>query len=54
MAQVSMVVGSFDLHDQFFAKHQSNYLSNIVRILHYTGKRFNFYITRASGSTSAM
>jgi hypothetical protein len=43
MAQVSMVFGSFDLHDQFFAKHQLNYLADIVRILHYTGKRFNFY-----------
>jgi Type IV secretory system Conjugative DNA transfer len=42
MAQVSMVFGSFDLHDQFFAKHQLNYLADIVRILHYTGKRFNF------------
>jgi hypothetical protein len=40
---VSMVFGSFDLHDEFFAKHQLNYLADIVRILHYTGKRFNFY-----------
>src|SRR6202162_3404944 len=43
MAQVSMVFGSFDLHDEFFAKHQLNYLADIVRILHYTDKRFNFY-----------
>lgn len=43
MAQVSMVFGSFDLHDEFFAKHQLNYLADIVRILHHTGKRFNFY-----------
>jgi len=43
MAQVSMVFGSFDLHDEFFAKHQLNYLADIVRILHYTGRRFNFY-----------
>ena len=43
MAQVSMVFGIFDLHDEFFAKHQLNYLADIVRILHYTGKRFNFY-----------
>jgi hypothetical protein len=43
MAQVSMVFGSFDLHDEFFAKHQLNYLADIVRILHYTGNRFNFY-----------
>ncbi len=43
MAQVSMVFGSFDLHDEFFAKHQLNYLADIVRILHYTGRTFNFY-----------
>lgn len=43
MAQVSMVFGSFDLHDEFFAKHQLNYLADIVRILHYTGRAFNFY-----------
>ena len=43
MAQVSMIFGAFDLHDEFFAKHQLNYLADIVRILHYTGKRFNFY-----------
>ena len=43
MAQVSMVFGSFNLQDEFFAKHQLNYLADIVRILHYTGKRFNFY-----------
>jgi hypothetical protein len=43
MAQVSMIFGSFDLHGEFFAKHQLNYLADIVRILHYTGKAFNFY-----------
>ncbi len=43
MAQVNMVFGSFNLHDEFFAKHQLNYLADIVRILHYTGNRFNFY-----------
>jgi hypothetical protein len=37
MAQVNMVFGSFNLHDEFFAKHQLNYLADIVRILHYTG-----------------
>lgn len=42
-AQVSMVFGSFDLRDEFFAPHQQKYLADIVRILHYTGKRFNFY-----------
>ena len=43
MAQVNMVFGSFDLHDEFFAKHQLNYLADIVRVLHYTGLVFNFY-----------
>ena len=43
MAQVNMVFGSFNLHDEFFAKHQLNYLADIVRILHYTGLAFNFY-----------
>ncbi len=43
MAQVNMVFGSFNLHDEFFAKHQLNYLADIVRVLHYTGLTFNFY-----------
>jgi hypothetical protein len=43
MAQVNMVFGSFNLHDEFFAKHQLNYLADIVRILHHTGVAFNFY-----------
>ncbi len=43
MAQVNMVFGSFNLHDEFFAKHQLNYLADIVRVLHYTGLPFNFY-----------
>jgi hypothetical protein len=43
MAQVNMVFGSFNLHDEFFAKHQLNYLADVVRILHYTGLRINFY-----------
>src|ERR1019366_2398741 len=43
MAQVNMVFGSFNLHDEFFAKHQLNYLADIVRILHYMGVAFNFY-----------
>jgi len=29
-----------NLHDEFFSKHQLNYLADIVRILHYTGVRF--------------
>src|SRR5881398_3686726 len=43
MAVVNMVFGSFNLHDEFFAKHQLNYLADIVRVLVYTGTRFNFY-----------
>jgi Type IV secretory system Conjugative DNA transfer len=42
-AQVNMVFGSFNLHDEFFSKHQLNYLADVVRILHYTGRRINFY-----------
>ena len=38
-----MVFGSFNLHDEFFAKHQLNYLGDIVRVLTYTGLRYNFY-----------
>ncbi len=43
MAQVNMIFGSFNLHDEFFSKHQLNYLADIVRVLFYTGCRFNFY-----------
>src|SRR5438128_8529747 len=43
MAQVNMVFGSFNLHDEFFAKHQLNYLADIVRVHTYTGVRYNFY-----------
>ena len=43
MAQVNMVFGSFNLHDEFVTKHQLNYLADVVRILHYTGLRINFY-----------
>src|SRR5436190_15484055 len=43
MAQVNMVFGSFNLHDEFFAKHQLNYLADIVRVLTYTCLRYNFY-----------
>src|SRR6201998_4514653 len=43
MAQVNMVFGAFNLHDEFFAKHQLNYLADIVRVLAYTGLKFNFY-----------
>ena len=43
MAVVNMVFGSFNLHDEFFSKHQLNYLADIVRVLVYTGLKFNFY-----------
>jgi len=43
MPIVNMIFGSFNLHDEFFSKHQLNYLSDIVRVLVYTGRRFNFY-----------
>ena len=38
-----MVFGSFSMRRDFFTKHQFDYLSNIVRILYYTGRRHNFY-----------
>jgi hypothetical protein len=43
MSVVNMVFSSFDLHHEFFAKHQLIYLSDIVRVLSYTGSKFNFY-----------
>lgn len=43
MAQVNMIFGAFNLHDEFFAKHQLNYLGDVVRVLYYTGARYNFY-----------
>jgi hypothetical protein len=43
MPVVNMVFGSFNLHDEFFAKHQLNYLADIVRVLVYSGLKFNFY-----------
>src|SRR5712672_2367441 len=43
MPVVNMVFGSFNLHDDFFGKHQLNYLADIVRVLVYTGLKFNFY-----------
>ena len=38
-----MVFGSFNLHDEFFAKHQLNYLADIVRVLTTPALRYNFY-----------
>ena len=43
MPVVSMIFGSFNLRKEFFAKHQLNYLADIVRVLFYTGLKFNFY-----------
>ena len=43
MSVVNMVFGSFNLHDEFFATHQLNYLADIVRVLVHTGQKFNFY-----------
>jgi hypothetical protein len=43
MPIVNMIFGSFNLHDEFFSKHQLNYLSDIARVLVYTGRKFNFY-----------
>lgn len=43
MPVVNSVFGSFNLRDEFFAKHQLNYLGDIVRVLIYTGFRFNIY-----------
>ena len=43
MSVVNMVFGAFNLHREFFAEHQLIYLADIVRVLSYTGLRFNFY-----------
>lgn len=47
MPVVNMVFGSFNrsfkVRDEFFSKHQLVYLGDIVRVLVYTGCRFNFY-----------
>jgi type IV secretory pathway TraG/TraD family ATPase VirD4 len=40
---VNFVFRSFGLREDFFSGHQEAYLSDIVRILFYTGKRFNVY-----------
>ncbi|MHB8412693.1 MAG: type IV secretory system conjugative DNA transfer family protein [Candidatus Acidiferrales bacterium] len=43
MSVVNMVFGAFNLHREFFAEHQLIYLADIVRVLSYTGLKFNFY-----------
>lgn len=42
-AQVAFIFDSFQMNtNEFFDSHQRVYLENIVRILHYSGRRFNF------------
>ena len=40
---VGFVFESFDMEKDFFEGHQRVYLENIARVLHYSGKRFNFH-----------
>ena len=40
---VSFIFESFKMEKDFFEGHQRVYLENIARVLHYTGKRFNFH-----------
>jgi hypothetical protein len=39
----NLVFESFDQEQDFFRGHQGNYLTDISRVLTYTGKRYNFY-----------
>lgn len=39
----NFIFQSFDLKQDFFYGHQAAYLSDLVRVLAHTGKRFNFY-----------
>ncbi|MGO9679199.1 MAG: type IV secretory system conjugative DNA transfer family protein [Candidatus Sulfotelmatobacter sp.] len=39
----NLVFESFDQEEDFFRGHQGNYLTDISRVLTYTGKRYNFY-----------
>jgi hypothetical protein len=39
----ALVFESFDQERDFFHGHQGNYLTDISRVLTYTGKRYNFY-----------
>src|SRR5262245_46905384 len=43
MSPENMVFRVFVLHDEYFSKHQLNYLADIVRVLAYTVVRYNFY-----------
>jgi hypothetical protein len=40
---VGFVFESFNMEKDFFEGHQRVYLENIARVLHYSGKRFNFH-----------
>jgi type IV secretory pathway TraG/TraD family ATPase VirD4 len=40
---VGFVFESFNMEKDFFEGHQRVYLENISRVLHYSGKRFNFH-----------
>ena len=40
---ISFIFESFKMEKDFFEGHQRVYLENIARVLHYTGKRFNFH-----------
>ena len=40
---ISFIFESFEMDKDFFEGHQRVYLENIARVLHYTGKRFNFH-----------
>jgi hypothetical protein len=39
----NFIFESFDLKEDFFHGHQATYLSDLVRVLTHTGKRFNIY-----------
>lgn len=39
----NFVFESFDLKEDFFHRHQATYLTNLVRVLAHTGKRFNIH-----------
>ena len=39
----NFIFESFDLKEDFFHGHQATYLSDLVRVLAHTGKRFNIY-----------
>ena len=40
---MNFIFRSFGLREDFFKGHQEAYLSDLVRVLQYTGKLFNVY-----------